>query len=78
VRSRLANADPDPKLMAEFANLPTQLAQLQIATPTHLDILWGASFASGDGQYARQIMDFFAKVANRSEHLALTSRRSPS
>jgi hypothetical protein len=71
LRSRLASAAPDPKLMAEFANLPSQLPDLQIRTPTHLDLLWGASFASGDGRHARKIMDFFANAANRSEHLAL-------
>jgi hypothetical protein len=44
---------------------------LQVTLPTHLDILWGAFFASGDDRYVRMILDFFAKTANRSEAVAL-------
>ena len=61
----------DDTLRTEFANLPARLEDLKIATPTHLDILWGASFASGDGRYARMIIDFFAETANRSEEIAI-------
>jgi len=61
----------DDTLRAEFANLPARIEDLEIATPTHLDILWGASFASGDGRYARMIIDFFAETANRSEDIAI-------
>ena len=61
----------DDTLRAEFAILPARLEDLEIATPTHLDILWGASFASGDGRYARMIIDFFAETANRSEEIAI-------
>jgi len=70
LRPRLAEAGLDPKLQAEFAGLPARLDDLQVATPTHMDMLWGASFASGDGRYARKLMDFFAKTANRSEAVA--------
>lgn len=63
--------DTDAKLTAELAGLPARLEDLHIATPTHLDLLWGASFASGDGRYARMIIDYFAETANRSEPIAI-------
>src|SRR3979411_1715275 len=54
-------AGSDATLRAELANLPLRLEDMRIAAPTHLDILWGASFASGDERYARMIADFFAR-----------------
>jgi hypothetical protein len=63
-------AGSDARLKAELANLPSRLDDLQIATPTHLDILWGASFASGDGRYPLMIVDYFARTANRSGPIA--------
>jgi len=66
----------DAKLVAEFANLPDRLEALKITTPTHLDILWGAAFASGDGKYAAMIIDYFAQAANRSEPIALDIART--
>jgi hypothetical protein len=51
------------------------LTNLRIASGTHLDILWGASFASGDGRYALMIADFLARTANRSEAIALDVAR---
>lgn len=71
VRDRLAKAGSDPVLSAQFANLPRRLADLRIVTPTHLDILWGAFFASGSSEYVRMILDFFAAMANRSEAIAI-------
>ena len=67
VQSRLTNAGADASLSAELANLPLRLEELHVVTPTHLDLLWGASFASGDERYARMIADFLAETANRSE-----------
>jgi hypothetical protein len=63
--------DTDARLKAEFADLPARLEDLRITTPTHLDLLWGASFASGDGRYAGMIIDYFAETANRSEPIAI-------
>jgi hypothetical protein len=68
--ARLAAAGPDAKLSAELAGLPTRLEDLKVAVPTHLDILWGAFFATGDTRYVRPILDFFAAVANQSEPVA--------
>jgi hypothetical protein len=71
LRTRLSSAGSDPRLSFELANLPPRLEDLPITLPTHLDILWGAFFASGDDRYVRMILDFFAKTANRSEGVAL-------
>lgn len=71
LRPRLGQAGRDEKLTAEFASLPQRVEDLQIRTPTHLDILWGASFASGDGRFARMVLGFIAQTANRSEPVAV-------
>jgi hypothetical protein len=75
LQARLAQAGTDPTLAAQFGGLPNRLTDLRIASGTHLDILWGASFASGDGRYALMIADFFARIANRSEPIALDITR---
>jgi len=75
LQARLALAGTDPTLAGQFAGLPGRLTDLRIAIPTHLDILWGASFASGDGRYALMVADFFARTANRSEPVALDITR---
>ena len=61
----------DQKLQTEFANLPTRLDEIYIKTPTHLDILWGAAFASGDSRHVSMIVHFMASVVNCSEQIAL-------
>jgi hypothetical protein len=71
LQSRLAAAGADARLRAELAGLPLQLERLHVVTPTHLDVLWGASFASGDARYVRMIVDFLAMTANRSELTAI-------
>lgn len=71
LQSRLLAAGTDAVLQAELAGLPPRLEDLHIVTATHLDILWGASFASGDERYARMIADFLAATANRSELIAI-------
>jgi hypothetical protein len=40
------------------------LAALVPETPSDLDTLWGAAFATGDPVYVRKIYDFYAAVAN--------------
>jgi hypothetical protein len=71
VRSRIAQAGSDPILKKQLAGLPAQLTDLKITLPTHLDILWGASSASGDDRYVLKIIDFFATIANQSEQVAV-------
>jgi hypothetical protein len=65
----------DEKLKTEFTGLPPRLEDIRIRTATHLDILWGASFASANPIFVRMIADFFAKTANRSEPIALDVTR---
>ncbi len=71
LQARIREAGSDERLKFEFAALPTRLEDLRITLPTHLDLLWGASFASGDGRYANIIADFFARTANRSDAIAI-------
>jgi len=73
--ARLSAAGHDAKLSAELAELPTRLEDLRVASPTHLDILWGAFFATGDPRYVRPILDFFAGVANQSDAVAIDITR---
>jgi hypothetical protein len=71
LRTRFAGIGQDERLNAEFAGLPTRIEDLRIATPTHLDLFWGASFAAGDGRYVQPIIDFYAKTADASEPVAI-------
>jgi hypothetical protein len=76
LRARLTTAGSDATLQAEFAGLPTRLKDIHVKTATHLDVLWGASFASGDHRYVHLIADFMARTANRSELIALDVTRT--
>jgi hypothetical protein len=71
IQTCLNAANSDRRLKAELAGLPSRLEDLQILKPTHLDILWGASFASGDARYPLMITGYFAQTANRSEPIAV-------
>jgi hypothetical protein len=75
LKSRLVEAGSDATLSAALTNLPLRLEDIRVVTPAHLDILWGASFASGDVRYVRMIVDFLAKTANLSELIALDVAR---
>jgi hypothetical protein len=55
---------------------PFRLEDMRVVTPTHLDILWGASFASGEERYVRLIIDRLAATANRSELIAIDVTRT--
>ena len=70
LRARLGAAGHDAKLSAELAGLPAKFEDLKIASPTHLDIMWGAFFATGDTRYVRAILEFFAGIANQSDAVA--------
>ena len=71
LRARFASLGFDQTLNAEFADIPTRFEDLRITRPTHLDILWGASFAAGDSRYVTPIIDYFAAAANTSEPVAI-------
>src|ERR1700676_4813477 len=51
LQPRFPESGLDAKLQDELADLPSQITDIRIAKPTHLDILWGAFFASGDERY---------------------------
>ena len=67
---RLAQTGRDLQLASVFVNLPPRLEELQITTPSNLDILWGAAFASGDPKFVVMIIDYFAKTANLDDEIA--------
>jgi hypothetical protein len=71
LRTKFTASGLDAKLETEFAGLPGRIEDLRITTPTHLDIFWGASFATGDGRYVRPIIDFMAETADISELIAI-------
>ena len=73
---RLVQSGRDAQLSAELANLPPRLEDLRITTPSHLDILWGASFASGDGKFVLMIVEYFARTADLDESVALDVART--
>jgi len=71
LQPRFDQAGSDAALKAQLAGLPPRLEDVQIRIPTHLDIMWGASFASGDGTFVLMIVDYFASTANVSEAVAV-------
>jgi hypothetical protein len=71
VKPKLDQAKPDERMLAAFSGLPSKLDDLRVMHPTHLDILWSASFVQGDQRYVAVIADFFAQVANQSEAAAV-------
>lgn len=71
LKSRFDQAGHDATLQRELANLPPQVMDIRITRPTHLDILWGAFFGSGDERYVMRIIDFMAETANHSQAVAL-------
>ena len=76
LRLRFKDVSSDQKLKSELVGLPARLENLWITTPTHLDIVWGAAFASGDARYPGMILDFFAATANQSEQIAIDVARA--
>jgi hypothetical protein len=74
-RARLGPNGLNDTLEAQFSSVPAQLEDIKVRSPTDLDLLWGASFAEGDGRYVLMILDFFASVADQSEEIALDTAR---
>jgi hypothetical protein len=74
-RGRFGSDGLDSKLEDQFGRAPARLEDINVRTPTDLDLLWGASFVEGDGRYVRMILDFFASITNQSELIALDTAR---
>ncbi len=49
----------------DYSHLPPGLDVMPLTGPTEFDMLWGASFATGDPRYCSRILQRFAGVANR-------------
>jgi hypothetical protein len=71
---KLAGQDDRARAMAERAsdaglnvhldNVPARLDALQVRGPLEFDVLWGATFATGDFRYGQKILARYAEVAN--------------
>jgi len=48
----------------DFTDVPSSLDAMAATGPTEFDMLWGASFASGDPRYCSKILARFAHIAN--------------
>jgi len=70
LKQTLEKSPPDEQTKAGIASLP-RLSDLRVTHPTHLDILWSASFVTGTPRHVAVITDFFAQVANQSETVAV-------
>jgi len=53
-----------------MARMPASLDTVPAEDPKLFDLLWGASFATGDGQYCAKILAAYAAVANRDANAA--------
>lgn len=62
---------PDRRLQAEFAAVPSRIEDLEIGTPTDLDITWGAFFGSGNAFFVNKILSFLAARADVSHDFAI-------
>lgn len=71
LRQTLERSPPDEQMAAALAGLPSRLSDVRVSHPTHLDIHWGASFATGSPRHVAAITDFFAQAANQSEAVAV-------
>jgi len=50
------------KFQTYLTTLPTNLLQLPVNTASVLDMLWGASFATGDKKYPERIIDTLHEI----------------
>lgn len=49
-----------PEMVTQLKRLPISLIDFPVQTATDLDIMWGASFATGDVLYVNRILDMFS------------------
>jgi hypothetical protein len=71
LHDRLFATQPDGRLQAEFPALPMRVEDLQIKTPTDLDVMWGAFGGSGDERYVRKILGFLAATIDASHEMGI-------
>lgn len=58
----------DYSAVPNLAAIPASLDAVDAAGPSDFDLLWGASFATGDPRYCSKILQRFAEVANADDH----------
>lgn len=51
-------------VVPDLASIPKSLEAIEAVGPSEFDMLWGASFATGDPRYCSKILTRFASVAN--------------
>jgi tetratricopeptide (TPR) repeat protein len=72
---RLAGQDAKARSMAnhlgdggaaapDWTRVPSSLDAVTVTGPSEFDLMWGASFATGDPRYCSRILDRFASIAN--------------
>jgi hypothetical protein len=54
----------DYSAVPDLAAIPASLEAVEAAGPSDFDLLWGASFATGEPRYCAKILQRFAEVAN--------------
>jgi hypothetical protein len=63
-QSRVAALKSKNDEAPDLASIPSSLDAIEAIGPNELDLLWGASFASGDPRYCSKILARFAGTAN--------------
>jgi len=52
----------------DLSTIPSSLEAVEAVGPSEFDLLWGASFATGDPRYSLKILRRFAAIANTGEN----------
>jgi tetratricopeptide (TPR) repeat protein len=63
-QSRVATLKSKNDAAPDLASIPSSLDAVEAVGPNEFDLLWGASFASGDPRYCSKILARFAGTAN--------------
>lgn len=56
-----------PQSRLRMINAGTTIDKYPIRVPQDIDMLWGASFATGDPQYPKRILMYYVSVADRGD-----------
>ena len=62
--SRVATLKSKNDQAPDLANIPSSLDAVEAVGPNEFDLLWGASFASGDPRYCSKILARYVSTAN--------------
>jgi hypothetical protein len=65
ISARMQAAELKPPALDK---LPMSLEMVQAQTPSDFDVLWGASFATGDPRYCLKILEAFRSYANKDNN----------